>query len=353
MPPSSNPSARQPTYIRWTLLALLAIFVLLWIFRARLHFDVPTLLHELRALSIARVLLGIAAIYAGMLLRALRWSVLLAPVRKAPPLELLPAQLIGFTLVVLFGRVADLSRPYLTARRLSTSVATQLAVYSIERAFDLAAAAILFSLTLAFAPRSMPHHEAFARAGLLSFAATLALALFAVTLRFAGDHVARLTTRALHPFSPSFAESVAARLLDFRQGLAAISTVSEFLYALAISLLMWVGIAFSYYASAHAFRASPELSTLTLAATMLLLATSMGGSLFQLPILGWFTQTAVLAAALHTFFNVPLATASACGAVIQVVTNLSLIPLGLIAARLQGIALSDAVQNAANATPTA
>jgi hypothetical protein len=75
---------------------------------------------------------------------------------------------------------------------------------------------------------------------------------------------------------------------------------------------------------------------------MLLLATSLGGSLLQLPILGWFTQIAVLAAALHGFFAVPLETASACGFLILCVANLAVIPAGLIAARTEGITLREA-----------
>jgi uncharacterized membrane protein YbhN (UPF0104 family) len=341
--PKSAPS-RMRRLLPVIVLAVIAL--LLWIFRGRIHFDWRTLLHELRSVAIEPVLIAVGCIYVGYWLRAVRWAVLLSPVRKSTSLELFPAQVIGFTIVGLFGRVADLARPYLIARRLHTPVATQLAVYSIERAFDLGAAAILFSVTLAFAPSSMPHHEAFARAGLLSFAATLFLAIFAVALRFAGELLARLAARLLHPFSARLSESVAAKLLDFRQGLEAISTLRELLYALALSLMMWIGIAFAYIECAHAFPASPQLATLSLAATMLLMATSMGGSLFQLPVLGWFTQIAVLAAALHTLFGVPLETASACGAIILFVMNLSIIPAGLIAARIQGITLTEAARNA-------
>jgi hypothetical protein len=76
---------------------------------------------------------------------------------------------------------------------------------------------------------------------------------------------------------------------------------------------------------------------------MLLLASGLGGSLLQLPVLGWFTQIAVLAAALHGFFAVPIETATACGAVILLVTNLCIVPAGLLAAHLQGIGLRDAL----------
>ena len=75
---------------------------------------------------------------------------------------------------------------------------------------------------------------------------------------------------------------------------------------------------------------------------LLLLATSLGSSMLQLPILGWFTQIAVLAAALHGFFNVPLETATACGAVLLLVANLAVIPAGFLAAQLEGISLREA-----------
>jgi hypothetical protein len=147
----------------------------------------------------------------------------------------------------------------------------------------------------------------------------------------------------LHPLSPRLAEAAAARVLDLRNGFRTISTLGEFFSALSISLLLWSCIAGSYLLSATAFRGSPPLAGFTVAATMLLLATGMGGSLVQLPVLGWFTQIALLAAALHGFFAVPLETATACATVIQVVSNLSVIPAGLFAAQREGVGLRSAV----------
>ena len=331
-------------------LAVIAVLLLiagLWIFRARLHFDWPTLGSQLRHISLLHVCIAVAFTYIVLWLRAVRWSVLLAPMRKVPSRELISAQFIGFTLIALFGRITDLARPWLVARRLHGAFATQLAVYSIERTFDLGAAAILFSLALLFAPRGMPHHEAFARAGIVSLAVTLTLAAFALLLRTAGDRVTRLASRLLRPLSPRLAEASTQRILDFREGMRSISSVREFLTVLALSLIMWAGIASVYWCSAHAFPTSPPLAAFSVSATMLLLATSMGGSLFQLPVLGWFTQVAVLAAALRGFFDVPLEPATACGAVMLFATTLCIAPGGIILARMEGIALRDAARSSA------
>jgi uncharacterized membrane protein YbhN (UPF0104 family) len=343
--PASKPGLFTPKTI--VPLAVLLIALGLWLAHSHASFNLPSLLHQLRSVSVPYILIALACTYTGYWLRAWRWSVLLGPLHKTTALQMLPSQLIGFAIVGLFGRFADLARPYMIARRLKTSVATQLAVYSIERAFDLAAAAILFSVTLAFAPRNMPHHEAFARAGALSLAATVFLAAFALALRFAGNRVAALSRSLLNPVSKPIAASASDRILEFSHGLRIVSTLTEFVAALALSLVMWLAIAVMYLTCAHAFRAAPSLATLSFAATMLLLATSLGGSLLQLPILGWFTQIAVLAATLHAFFAVPLETASACGAVILCVANLAVIPAGLFAARSEGISLRDAANSAA------
>jgi hypothetical protein len=322
--------------------AVILLVLIFWLARSHASFDWRSLGHQLRSVSPVLILIAFACTYLGYWLRAWRWAVLLAPLHKTTTREMLPSQLIGFTFVALFGRFADLGRPYLIARRLKTPVATQLAVYSIERAFDLAAAAIIFSATLAFAPRDMPHHEAFARAGILSLAATLFLAVFALSLRFAGKQVARIVASLLRPLSENFANAASERIHEFSHGLSIISTLSEFLSALAISVGMWLVIAFMYLEGVHSFRATPSLANLSFAATMLLLATGLGGSLIQLPILGWFTQIAILAATLHGFFNVPLETATACGAVLLLVATLAVIPGGFIAAHLEGISLREA-----------
>ena len=310
----------------------------------RIAFDWHSLREQLRLVSWVHVAVGIACIHATFFLRAARWSVLLGPRKTVSAVTLVAPQFIGFTAVALFGRLADLGRPYLIARRTGLPVASQIAVYSMERIFDLAAAAILFSVALAFAPRNLPHHEAFARAGIVSMAATLALAAFALGVRFAGDRMAGLAARLLRPLSQKFAETAADRILDFRTGLDTLTSVHEFCVAMALSLVLWLSVGFAYVQSAHAMAATPQLAALTFTQAMLLMATSMGGSLLQLPVLGWFTQIALMAAAVHTFFAAPLEAATAYGALLLFINSLSIVPAGLIAARLAGTTLRGATQ---------
>ncbi|HTV08743.1 MAG TPA: lysylphosphatidylglycerol synthase transmembrane domain-containing protein [Candidatus Aquilonibacter sp.] len=338
--------------LRASIFAALIALIGWYLWHKRASFDWRSLGPQLRSVSVWMALGGIAIIYVCYWLRAMRWSVLLKSLRPASTWDVLPAQIIGFTAVALFGRLADLARPYIIARQLETPVTTQLAVYSVERAFDLGAAAILFSLTLAFGAAGLPHHEAFTRAGVVSALATLIVVVFAVALRLGGDRVAALAGRVTGKFSPKFGAVAEARLMDLQTGFQTLATFGEFAAALALSLLMWAAIALAYMVCARAFRSSPSLLHFGVAATMLLMATSIGGSVFQLPVVGWFTQIAVLAAALHGFFDVPLETATACGAIMFVVTYLAVIPAGVLFARLRGMSLRGAAHSAENA-PTA
>lgn len=328
--------SRKPLIV---LAILILLAVIVYANRGRVHFDWHTFTIQIRSVAWLHIGIGIALIYSTYILRAQRWAVFVAPTRPVSPWILIGPQFIGFTAVALFGRLADLTRPFLVARRTGLTVASQVAVYTIERMFDLGAAAIIFSGALLFAPRDLPHHEIFVRTGLISLAGTALLALFAGLVRVAGETVARMVRATLGKLSASLGESVADKIVGFRSGLNAIGSARDFLLAALLSLAMWALIGEAYVQTTHAFPATPQLATLSYARTMLLMGASIGGSLLQLPIIGWFTQIGVTAAAMATFYGAPIEAATACGALLLLVTFLSIIPAGLIFARVERISL--------------
>ena len=301
--------------------ALVAIVV---VFRNKVQFDWAMFMRQLRFVSLGHVVAGILLIYLAFVVRAARWSVFLAPTKKVSAISLIGSQYIGFAAVALFGRLADLTRPYLVARRVGLSLSSQIAVYTIERMFDLGAAAIIFSSALAFTPKDLPHHEIFVRAGVV---------------RVAGGAVAKFTRAVLQPLSKPLAESIATKIIGFRDGLNVIASKRDFVLAVVLSLSMWGMIGGAYQQALHSFTNTPELATLSFSRTMLLMAASIGGSLIQLPIIGWFTQIAVSAAAMHAFYGAPIEAATACAAVLLLVTWLCVIPPGLIYARVEHVSL--------------
>jgi hypothetical protein len=326
--------------IAWSA-ALIVLALLVLIFRDRIHFDWGMFWLQLRHVDWKPIAVGITLTYGTYWMRSARWAVLTSPTKKTGLFSTVAQQFIGFTAVGLFGRLADLTRPYLIAKKVELPLSSQIAVYTIERMFDLGSAAILFSSALAFTPKDLPHHEIFVRTGLYSLAGTLFLAVFALVVRAAGGVVAGFARGILGHVSKGAAESISQKILDFRDGLNALSSLREFVIVLAISLVMWFMIAMAYVETLHGFVATPELATISFSRTMLLMGASIGGSLLQLPILGWFTQIAVTAAAMRTFYGAPIESATACGAVLLFVLSLSIIPTGLILAQIKHVGLKN------------
>jgi hypothetical protein len=134
------------------LVVLLALAALLYWGRDRIHFDFAVFRSQLARADWRKIALGIGCIYLAYVVRAVRWAQLLKHHKKLPALSLLGTQVIGFTAVALIGRVADLVRPYLVARRTGLPLSSQIAVYIVERLFDAGSMALIFSVAMIGVP---------------------------------------------------------------------------------------------------------------------------------------------------------------------------------------------------------
>jgi glycosyltransferase 2 family protein len=331
---------KNKRWIVWVVVAI-ALVVLILVARNRIHFSWQIFGQQLRQADPIKFAIGIAMIYLAYVLRAMRWSLFLKPVKRVGPFATLGSQVIGFTGVALFGRLADLVRPYLIARRVQLSVGSQVAVYTVERMFDMGSMALIFAITLLLAPDrdSLPHHELLGRVAALSLLVSVALAVFAALVRMSGNVIANSVERGLGMISKKFAQAVASKIRAFRDGLNTLSSFADFAMALGISLLMWGMITFAYLETTRAFVASPELAGMTLARCMVLMAASMGGSIVQLPVIGWFTQIGVTTVTMQKLFGVAPEPALGAGAMLLVVTFMCIIPVGLIWARFEHVSL--------------
>jgi len=334
-------------------LAVLPVLALLiYLFRSKIHFDFALFVRQLRLIDYRHVAAGVGLIWGTYLFRSWRWTILLAKLRKVSPLSLTGSHFIGFTAVAIFGRLADLSRPYIIAKRTRTSLSPQIAIYTLERMFDLGSAALVFSTALLFLPKNMPHHETFVRVGAFSLAATIAIAIFAIAIRIAGSALAAMAKAVLGRLSEGLGEAVAEKILGFREGLGAIPSVRSLVVTIILSIVMWAMIAGAYLQTAHAFVHTPQLGTLTFASVMLLMAASLGGSLLQLPVIGWFTQIAATAASMEAFYGAPIEASTACGALLLIVTSLSIIPVGLVFSRIESISIGKVTEASEHAAET-
>lgn len=341
---------KKKTWILYLVLAAALVALALYA-RTRIHFNWGVFATQLRLANWGMIGLGVLLISFGYVVRAVRWVLFLKPAAKIPLFSrdwfhVLGAQVIGYTGVALLGRPADLMRPYLVSRRLKLPLSSQVAVYVVERMFDLGAMALLFSSALIFAPdhATLPHPEALRHIGMVGLAGTAALAVFAAIIRIGGQGVASLAEKWIGKLSQSLAASLSTKISAFRDGLEMLGSVRDVFSALLLSLFMWGLITLAYLVSIRAFVESPELRSLTVARCLVLMAVGMASSVVQLPVIGWFTQIAVLAAALQQLFGAAWEPALGCSAVLLIVTFLSVVPTGLIWARVDQVSFRKVTQ---------
>ena len=340
-------------------LIVLGVLVALGLYaRQKYSFDWHEVFVQFTQANWGNIALGLAGIYLAYVFRAVRWAYLLRHNKKVAPFSLLGTQVIGFTAVSLIGRVADPVRPYLVAKKTGLPVGNQIAVYIVERLFDFGTMALFLSVALlTIAPGAMPQAEVVKGAGHSGFLAshfpalgpilarfggliiTAFAALFLVAVRFAGDAVASFMGGAFGLVSEKLGHAVADKIRTFRTGLDTMRSPLDFAITFGLSLAMWGVITLSYLETTLAFPTSPQLSAMNFPKCILLMTVSGGASVLQLPVLGWFTQTFAVAAVLTAGFGVAKEAATACAAMLLLVTFLAIVPIGLIWAQFEHVSL--------------
>ena len=338
------------------LVLLIALIALVAWGRTRIHFDFAVFWRQVALANWALIALAMGCIYVAYLFRSARWARLIRHHKKVPLLSLLGTQVIGFTAIALIGRVADLARPYLVARKTALPLSSQIAVYIVERLFDAGSMALVFSFAMLSVPqadidrvllrsRSLGslalHHPALAALATRysGLALTLAGALFLVFVRLAGNQMASFLEHSLGLLSKRVGHAVAHKVRTFHAGLDTMRSFSDFAVTATLSIGMWVLIAMAYWVGCRAFTASPELADAPFSRCVLLMIASGGASIIQLPILGWFTQIGIVAAAISAILGASAEAATACAAIQLLISYLIIVPVGLIWARFEHVSL--------------
>jgi uncharacterized protein (TIRG00374 family) len=322
------------------LIVLLALVAMVIWARHRIHFDFGEFRSQLAMADWSRIVLGLACIYAGYAIRSARWALLLRHNKRVAPLSLVGTQVMGFTAVALIGRVADLVRPYLVARKTNLDVSSQIAVYIVERLSDMGAMALIFSAAIVLSPpSSMPHAELVKKAGYWGLVGTVAGALFLVAVRLNGKRIASMFENTVGVVSKKLGHAVGHKIRTFHTGLDTIRSFSDFATLAVLSVLMWSLITAAYLETARAFVTSKPLAGMTPGNCVVLMVISGGASVLQLPVIGWFTQIGIVEEAIRNIFGTTMEASTACAAMLLVVTFLGIIPAGLIWAQFENVNL--------------
>jgi uncharacterized protein (TIRG00374 family) len=335
---------KNKQYVVYSVLVLVLAALVYLQFRTWRNFDWALLLQF--HLNWWHIFHGVVLIYFAYVLRAVRWKIFLRPVRKeASILGLIPPTLIGFTGLALLGRPGELIRPYLIARRENLSLASQVAVWAVERIFDIGgftvimvAAIFLPSKLHAFAEAAPPElKRGIYLTGYALIALVFGLLTAAVLMAYRGDRIAQWVEERFSHLAENLGHRIAQKIREFTAGLDTIHGPFAFLQLSAVSVLMWWVIALSYKEVTYAYGAPMHAMSTT--KVLLLMGSSMIGSMVQLPGVGGGSQLATISAMDHVFDIVPKELAVSCGIMLWLVTFVAVVPFGLLLAHFERVSL--------------
>jgi uncharacterized protein (TIRG00374 family) len=320
---------------------ILAVLVYLQ-YRHWRTFDWGMFWSQTHRINKARVLYAIALIYFAYLLRAVRWKIFLKPVRPSTTVsELVSPTLVGFAGLALLGRAGEFIRPYLIARRTDLPFSSQLAVWAVERIFDLGAFAFLIVLAI-FLPSalpSIPHPEYYARfreVGFVLIAFVAGTTMAAIVIGRNGEAAALWVEQRFSHLSSNVGHKLGQKVREFGMGLNTIHGPASLLWLTLVSVGMWYIIALSYKAVTHSY--GVDALEIPVSQLLILMGASMAGSMLQLPAVGGGSQMATIAV-LSSVFDVPPEMAASCGILLWLVTFAAVIPVGLILAHHERLSL--------------
>lgn len=319
---------KKHIFITVVVVAILAGLIVLQIHSWR-KFDWDKFATYTTDLNWWRIVSAIVLIYITYAMRALRWKIFLRPVCRARLRSLLPTQYIGFTGLALLGRPGELIRPYLIARKEVLPVSSQIAVWTVERIFDIGAFATLMSIDIFLFGHTLPFHNALEKAAGALLGIVAFMGIVALLIRRNGPGVSKWIEQRLSFLSRKLSRSIGHKVRSFGEGLNTIHDLGAFLQLAGVSLAIWFTIALSYVQVLHSYRVH-ELHRMELQHVLLLMGASMVGSLLQLPAIGGGSQLATInMMSAPQWFNIPNELATSAGIMLWAVTFMAVIPVGL------------------------
>ncbi len=188
------------------------------------------------------------------LIRAIRWGVLLRPLKAIPLGELYTATGIGFMANYLLpARVGEFVRAFLLGSRAQISKTASFATIVVEKVFDGFTVMVMFLVVLFLMPFPTGHVSFFNErniklVGLLSFAFYLSVLGILLLMFFHNQRINRLFDFLLKPFPPHLALKVRRKVDAFIFGLGILRNLRDIALISFYSALVWaISILLGYF----------------------------------------------------------------------------------------------------------
>lgn len=273
--------------------------------------------------------------------RAARWKVMMLPASSRLG-GIFAATLIGFSAVVLLGRAGEVVRPLLIARREQSTIATQAAIWILERLFDLLAILVLFGVGLiefnSFDLKSGSILAPVFRVGgaVVTVAAGAASAILYVLARHPTTCKEQIL-RALAFLPSRFFHKVERTLASFLRGACSISSPRVMLSSLVLTVVEWLLVLAAVWCF---FQAHPAFRDFGLLDAAVYLGFVSVGNIVQLPGIGGGVQI-VSVVVLTELFHTPVEIATGLSLLVWAGLALIVLPFGVPLAVAAHLKVSD------------
>ncbi|HEU0138586.1 MAG TPA: lysylphosphatidylglycerol synthase transmembrane domain-containing protein [Bryobacteraceae bacterium] len=273
--------------------------------------------------------------------RAERWRVMIRPIcPRASFWGLLVSTAIGFTALVLFGRPGEFVRPYLIATKNKLTITSQVAVWFLERIYDLLIVLVLFGFALTRVQASGaslgPDMRWLLEIGghIVGIAGTICLVVL-IFLRYFSETFRRRITDALGVL-PARLEERAVKTVDaLFEGVQSARSGTFVLQLVFYSIAEWIVITACFL---FLFWSFPDTAAFTLTDVLIFVGFVAIGSVVQIPGIGGGMQVASVIV-LSEVFGIGFESASALAILLWAITFLVIVPIGLLLAFHEGLNL--------------
>jgi uncharacterized protein (TIRG00374 family) len=280
-----------------------------------------------------------ASVIAGYYGRALRWRVLMRPVKADPNLwNLFSATVIGFSAITVLGRPGEFVRPYLIAAKEKVSASSQMAALVLERIYDVLIVLAIFGFALGRVRRSDAAlgpalSWVFATGGWFVAALSIAVLGLLAAFRHYSAAMRRRLLGALAALPERHFKSADRLITAFVRGMESTKSPKAMLLLVWYTILEWVTIALTTFCVMRAFGGALHFGWLDV---LIFLGFLAFGAVVQIPGVGGGMQV-VSVLVLTELFRVPLEISTSVALVLWFISFVVVVPLGVALALHEGV----------------
>ena len=192
-------------------------------------------------------------------IRAIRWEVLLSPIKKVSVLNLFSVSMIGFMANnVLPARLGEIIRPIMIARKEKIGVSTSFATVAIERVFDILGIIVIASLLFCFLPSDNQAnsqaviHQLKKWSAIMAFFGICTIAILFL-LSLYPKKAGAVFEKLLFVFPHHLRDKLVNLLHSFISGLQVFDHKIKLLWVGILSMVIWLLNAASIYVLCYSF----------------------------------------------------------------------------------------------------